>query len=829
MNSIKPIHYEIKVIPNFGDFTFIGKTVLDVESDLKLSKITLNAVDLTFESISLVTTNNKTTLTYKIDENEEELYIDFPKEISGKFKLDFEYEGKIKNNLKGLYQTKYNNGSEKHIGAITQFETEDARRMFPCFDEPGMKATFKVEVETDEKLSVISNTPIESEEKLPNGKKRVVFSKTPKMSTYLLMLGIAYFENIEDKLGDITVRVLTHPGLIQYGKQALDFGVKSLDYCQKYFDVPYPLPKMDLIATPDFAAGAMENWGAITFRENDLLNFPGHTTKVQENRILGVIAHEITHQWFGNLVSPSVWKYIWLNESFASFFGYKIVADYYPELKLWDNVVGRMTNMALLADGYHQTVPIEIDGQKKTSYNIKSIPIIYSKGSAMLRMVHDFVGPDFFQKGLQIYLKKHAYDVASSNHLWEALEEASKMPVSKLMQKWVLQPGYPLLSVSRDGTKLTFKQKRFTYLENNDSTLWIVPISILVFTDADEPVKKKFLLESKEDTFDVGFTFKSFKVNADFTGFFRVSYSSEDLEVLGSMVKEGKLSTLDSWSIVNDLFALLKANKIDLDLYLKFVTNYTSEKVHTAITAISNQLSQLHNLAEGFNKSKIATQGIQFHESMLDKIGYSEHEQESYLSSILRNTILLNGSYLGSQKITEFCLKEFESYKQGKDLPANIKDAILSVGARQTNDFKWFMDKFDSANNEAEIVSLGAVMGEFSNDEVIDKVLDEVVFSKIPMRNVSTLIARLCENPYAINKMWKYFIANLDNFGRLHRSMFTRSLNSVIVNSVNEDTKKDMIGFFKEFNKTNPVAKITTEKSFETLEINLNLKNKLKI
>ena len=265
-----------------------------------------------------------------------------------------------------------------------------------------MKATISLEVVAEEKFMQISNTPKISEEKFSNGKKKVLFATTPKMSTYLLMLGIAEFETMEDKLGDISVRVITHPGLRQYGTDAMDFGKKSLDYCQKYFGIPYPLEKMDLISTPDFAHGAMENWGAIVFRENDLLNFPDFTTKTQFDRILSVIAHEITHQWFGNLVSPSTWKYVWLNESFADFFGYKIVDVYYPEIHYWDNVIGLQTNKALLADAYFETAPIEIAGQEKTSYNVKTIPIIYNKGGAMLRMIEDYIGSILFQKGLHL-------------------------------------------------------------------------------------------------------------------------------------------------------------------------------------------------------------------------------------------------------------------------------------------------------------------------------------------------------------------------------------------------------------------------------------------
>lgn len=828
--SVKPKHYDITLTTNFNteetDFTFDGKTLIQLESDKPVKQIILNAADLIINTCYLVG-DKQTALTWKQDENAEELIVDFPEAVKGSFSVAFDYVGKIKDNMKGLYQTTYSVGSDKHTGAITQFETEDARRMFPCFDEPGMKATFIVNIVTDEKFTVISNTPVASE-KVIDGKRHVTFEKTPVMSTYLLMVGIADFEFSNGKLRDIDVRVITHPGKIQYGEMALDFGKKTLDYCQKYFDIPYPLPKMDLIATPDFAAGAMENWGAITFRETALLKFPGVTTKTQENRILSVIAHEMTHQWFGDLVSPIEWKYIWLNESFANFFGHKIVDDYYPELHFWDEVIGGQTNIALTADSYHETVPIEIAGQKKTSYNVKSIPIIYNKGGAMLRMIEDFIGHDKFQKGLQIYLKNHAYDVASSNHLWEALEEASKMPITKLMENWVLQTGFPIINVSRGkGNTLTFKQERFTFIENNDQKTWIIPMTIAVYTDKDEKVIKKYLLDAKEGTFDIGFPFKSFKLNDNHTGFYRVNYKPEDLANLGTLVKEGKLSTLDSFNIINDLFALLKAKKVSLETYLNFIPNFNSEKIHTAIKTISDQLVELQFLTEGKNKERIESEGIKFHETMFEKINYEPQATESHLTSILRNTLLMNAGYLGSKKAITFGLKQFKAYKEGKKVQPDILEAVLTIGARETNDLKWFLDKYDNANNEAELVLLGNIFGEFTDEKAIDTVLNEVVFSKIHQRNISFLMMRLCSNPNVIPKMWKFYIANLDNFGGLHQSMQGRCINLIVSNSVNKDTKKDMEGFFASYNKTNEVAKITTEKAFESQNINLQVKKYL--
>lgn len=819
-----PIHYDIQLATDFSDFTFAGKTIVQLDAKESIKSLSLNAADLTINSVKIQAKNDTFDASFKLDLEAEEVLLEFPKQITGSFNVTFDYEGKIQDNLKGLYQTHYKVGKEVHIGAVTQFETEDARRMFPSFDEPGMKATFDLQVITDDKFKLISNMPIISEEKLENKRIKVTFDKTPKMSTYLLFLGIAEFEEIEDKLKDITVKVITHPGLIKYGKGALEFGLKSLDYCQNYFGIPYPLPKMDLICTPSFAAGAMENWGAILFRENDLLTFPNSTTYVQANRIKVVIAHEITHQWFGNLVSPSIWKYIWLNESFAEFFGHNIVDHYLPEIGLWNNVVATQTYVALEHDGYMETVPIEILDQKRTSYNIKTIPIIYNKGGSILRMVEAYVGKDKFQEGLNLHLSNHAYDIASSDDLWNALEEASKKPVSQLMKSWVLQPGYPLVTVSREGkTKLKFSQQRFTFLGNDDQTLWMIPISILFFTTKGE-ITKQFLLKEKEDTFDAGLEFTAFKLNTEHTGFFRVNYPSSDLDTLGTLVKNDKLSILDSWNLENDLYALFRAGKCSLEYYLKFISNYSSEKLYISHRSISNHLIELLQLAEGKTKEKIIKKAIKFHEEILDTIKYEPVKSEPFYYAVIRNTLLLNASYFGSEKAIDFGMSKFAELKNDKQVPADILDAVLSIAARKTNDLEWFLERFNSAKNEAETVILGAVFGEFSDDVVIQKVLDEVVFNKIPSRNQTSLIDRLSNNPYAIGKMWKFFIANLDNIGKMHQSFQGRTINYIVTNLVDEETKVDMEKFFADYGKINEVAKITTEKSFEILEMKLNFK-----
>jgi tricorn protease interacting factor F2/3 len=334
MQPVAPKNYQIHLIPDFDNFTFTGNVTLIVEAQTAIEELCLNILELTIFSCAVELNDDFVECAFETDTEKEELKILLPQKIEGDIRIKIRYEGMINDKMAGFYRSQYVSSEKtKHI-AVTQFEESDARRAFPCMDHPGKKATFDIIMDVDKDLVAISNADISEETQLDNGKKRVRFEQTPKMSTYLVFFGVGEFEFTRDTK-DPRVRAVTLPGMKSYAKFGLAFGRKSLAFSEAYYGIPYPLPKMDLIAIPDFAFGAMENWGAITFRENLLLHYPDITSKSGEERICEVIAHEIAHQWFGNLVTPSDWKYLWLNESFATYFGYGVVDHYYPQWETW--------------------------------------------------------------------------------------------------------------------------------------------------------------------------------------------------------------------------------------------------------------------------------------------------------------------------------------------------------------------------------------------------------------------------------------------------------------------------------------------------------------
>ena len=425
MDHVNPVHYKIHLEPDLSKFIFSGNTQIHVDAIEPVDEIKLNILELAIWRCKVKMGEAPMECSFFVDPKKELLKISLPEKGSGKIMLEIEYMGEINNQMAGFYRSRYVADGQEKYAAVTQFEESDARRAFPCFDHPFKKATFDVEMIVDEDLVAISNGPIKEEKNLGDGRKLVRFHEMPKMSTYLLFFGVGEFEFIEDP-GDVLIRVATMPGMSRYGRFGMEFGRKCLRFSEDYYGVPYPIPKLDLIAIADFAAGAMENWGAITFRENLLLLFPDSTSKAGEERICEVIAHEIAHQWFGNLVTPSDWKYLWLNESFATYFGYGVVNEYYPEWDIWDQFLNGQTKTALDRDALHETFPIEIPGGEHVVISVSTAPIIYNKGGSILRQVEGYVGADHFKNGLRRYLKKHEYGCASSHHLWEALEEVSE-------------------------------------------------------------------------------------------------------------------------------------------------------------------------------------------------------------------------------------------------------------------------------------------------------------------------------------------------------------------------------------------------------------------
>ncbi|MDO8639125.1 MAG: M1 family metallopeptidase, partial [Candidatus Daviesbacteria bacterium] len=485
---IKPERYKIRLNPNLDEFIFTGEETIYFILEKAVNKITLHSAELEIISAEFIHTNKEVwagKISY--DEKAETVTLTFPKKLpTGKGKLHLTFKGILNEKMRGFYRSKYEvEGKIKHL-ATTQFESTDARRAFPCFDEPAQKSIFEVSLVIPSNTRAISNT-VETVvgEHLP-GYQVVEFAPTPKMSTYLLAFIVGEFDYIESKTEQgVKLRVFTTPGKKEQAKFALKVGIKCMDFYHHYFGVPYPLEVLDMIAIPDFAAGAMENWGAVTYRESTLLVDEERSSTANKQWIALVIAHELAHQWFGNLVTMQWWNDLWLNEGFASFVEYLAIDSIFPDWDIWTQFVLNEMGDAFSLDSLKNTHPIEVPVFHPSEISEIFDKVSYAKGAVVLRMLWQYLGEKDFQKGLQVYLKKYSFGNASTKDLWDVLEKVSGKPVGKVMKNWTQKAGHPVVNVEFriKNSELRLIQSRFfsspiSKKESKDKTIWSIPIRV---------------------------------------------------------------------------------------------------------------------------------------------------------------------------------------------------------------------------------------------------------------------------------------------------------------------------------------------------------------
>ena len=487
------------------------------------------------------------------------------------------FEGKIPDRLLGIYRAPYGGG---YI-ITTQFEPTGARYFIPCIDHPAVKARFRVRVSVDGDYDVIFNTP--PVRVYWDGPWKVFeFAETPKMSTYLLYLGIGRFFELRDRAGNVDVIFATPVSdRVEDGRFAIDVAKGVLDFYGNYFSIPYPLPKLHLIHVPEFAAGAMENWGAITFRETALLVGRG-STELTRRRVAEVVAHEIAHQWFGDLVTMRWWDDLWLNESFATFMSYKAVDKLFPEWSVWHRFLVDETAGSLLRDSLMSTHPVHVPiSSEEEAFEIFD-DISYGKGASLLRMLENYVGEEDFRRGLSNYLRKYSYSNASEDDLWGSIEEVSGKPVTKVMKAWVDKPGHPVIMVEDVGGGVVLRQSRFV-LSGNTADTWPIPIVYRL-----NGVVNTMLMDGESIT--ISGSSASLFLNVNGSGYYRVRYSD------WSRALNNAANDFERWSVVNDAYAHLLQGSISLSEYLGLVKSLGGVVNYLLTATVITQLGTLYSI-----------------------------------------------------------------------------------------------------------------------------------------------------------------------------------------------------------------------------------------
>jgi tricorn protease interacting factor F2/3 len=713
--------YDLFLDVDFRNLRFDGKVriTLDSETDVKLNSVELEIVEVEA---------NRRPVKYNLEG--ENLTVK-----SGKFagELSIKYRGTISDNLVGLYKAAYDGG----YVASTQFEAASARRVFPCLDHPAYKAEFKLTVRTDSDTSVISNMPSTSV-KVDGPRKTVEFPKTPRMSTYLLYLGIGNFEEVKDRLNGVDYIVATVPGKSSGAKFPLDVAKDSVKFFESYFGSKYNLPKMHLIAVPEFAAGAMENWGAITFREIALLIDKDSSIRAKK-QVAEVIAHEISHQWFGDLVTMKWWDDLWLNESFATFMAYKATDSMFPQWVVWQDFVHGETAGALGRDSLVNTHPIEVKVNSPSEIEEIFDDISYGKGASIIRMLEAYAGEDSFMRGVRSYLDKYKFSNAAGSDLWNEIEHASKTRVKAIMTEWIRRPGYPILSVKAEGKKIKIRQERFLLNGKAELSDWPVPLTFKI-----NGKEQKLLMERSEESLDVPDGFDSLKLNVEQTGFYRVYYDG-----LYDKVWRSEMSPVDRYGIVSDAYAFTVQGKMDFAQYLALVDRYMNEQDYLPAFEVSDQLSSLYAIT-----SRIADTSRKFHRTQLKILAKKKDE----------NSVVLRGSIASKLALVdkEYAKDLASRFNQYESAEPDMKQAMVIAHARASEDFDGLFRNYRNRPSEEEKSRFLIGLTSFSKPALNSRALELASSGEIKKQHVATLLSSAARHVDGRRVAWDWIAKNFE-------------------------------------------------------------------
>ncbi|MCU1313004.1 MAG: peptidase family, partial [Acidobacteriaceae bacterium] len=557
-DAVRPEHYALNLTPNINKATFAGDESIDVTIKQPVNSITVNAAELQFQSVSVNAGGREMKAEVTLDEAKQQATFAFPGTLpAGPATLKIAYTGILNDKLRGFYLSK----AEGRQYAVTQFESTDARRAFPSFDEPAFKATFDITIVAPKDDMVISNTNVISDTAGPVlGEHTVQFARTPKMSTYLLAFLIGNFQCVEGSSDGVPIRACATPERVQYAHLALTSAEYILHYYNNYFGIKYPMPKLDMIGIPDFEAGAMENFGAITYRESDMLVDEARAPESAKIRVGQVVAHEMAHQWFGDMVTMAWWNNLWLNEGFATWMENKPLEAWKPEWHI-DEQVAQNLDGAMNLDAQRTTRTIRAEANTPDEINEMFDGITYEKGGSILHMVESYLGEETFRQGVHNYLAAHIYGNATAEDFWSAQTANSHKPVDKIMASFIGEPGVPLLTFGKmENGAVTVSQSRF-FLNPKNATdaaagqVWSIPVCFKT-PGADRACE---LLSDKQATLKVPAS-AVFYPDAGAAGYYRTAYAPEDYKSLLSQVADG-LSATERINLVGDELALMRAGK----------------------------------------------------------------------------------------------------------------------------------------------------------------------------------------------------------------------------------------------------------------------------
>jgi aminopeptidase N len=694
---VVPTEYAIRIVPNIDKLTFEGTETIKLKVRAPVRQLVLNALDLRITNAS-IDGKDLAPSAIKIDKDKELLTLDLPSELAPpNHTLTLSFSGTINQQGRGLYYMRYQEQGTgaKKIALGTEFEPTDARRFFPCWDEPSFRARFQLTAVVPENWLSVSNMPVESEKKIAGGKE-VLFAITPLMSSYLNVFVAGELDLIEAKAAGTQIRVIATKGKAEWGRYALESTVQILQYYNDYFGVAYPLPKLDQIAIPGGFGGAMENWGGITYYESALLFDPQKSSATTQQRIYEVIAHETAHQWFGDLVTMAWWDNLWLNEGFASWMGSKCAAHFNPQWEVWlaKNIprdptrrAGIAKEQAMEGDARSTTHPIQQPIASEAEANSAFDDITYRKGQTFLRMLESFLGEDIFRTGIRNYIATHKYSNSTTADLWNALSDASGKPVNEIAAAWTEQPGFPVVKLKRDGDKVSLTQERFTiHFPNAPALEWKIPLTYFVVGQG--KIESR-LMNGKIDNLQSIPATAALKLNANGAGNYRVEYDADSWKLLLEVL--AKLNNEDRVNLSSDAWALVQANRAQISLCLDLIEKLPAGNDLAERGQIINTFDYINRLLVG---SPVREKFQAYARSMLrpnfDQLGREPKKGETARDSVLRGSLIVALGDLNDPEIVTGCRARFQKYiANPASLAPDLRAPIFWVVGHHADEATW--------------------------------------------------------------------------------------------------------------------------------------------
>ncbi|KAK1833949.1 peptidase family M1-domain-containing protein [Podospora conica] len=797
-DHFKPVHYDLVLKDlDFSTWSYTGTVTIQGDVVKPTKDIVLNTLEIKLVSAKVsVGGQSWESTSFAEDKQSQRSTITFPDElpVSSKAEVTIAFTGELNHDMAGFYRSQYKpivtpaasvpRDDEFHYMLSTQFEAGDARRAFPCFDEPNLKATFDFAIEIPADQVALSNMPTKEIRKVGDNKHLVSFERSPVMSTYLLAWAVGDFEYVEafterEYNGKkLPVRVYTTRGLKEQGRWALEHAPKIIDYFSEQFEIDYPLPKSDILAVHEFTHGAMENWGLVTYRLTAILFDEKLSEARFRNRIAYVVAHELAHQWFGNLVTMDWWDELWLNEGFATWAGWLAIDHLHPEWEVWPQFVNEGMTDAFLLDSVRASHPIQVPVRDVLEVNQIFDKISYLKGCSMIRMLASNIGIKTFLKGVAIYLKKNKYGNAKTSALWDALSEASGIDVNTIMGNWIEKIGYPVVNVTENGGSLTVKQSRFLSTGDvkpeDDQTTWWVPLALK--GKSGSPDVEAVALTTKESTVD-GVDTEFYQLNAGATGFYHVNYPESRLKTLGTQLD--KLGTADKILITASASDLAFAGYSSTAALLSFVRGMKNEthfrvlsQALDAIATLKSVFGEDEQIAGGLNKLT-----LEVIDKSLKELGWEAKAGEDFTTPQLRKRLLGAAVASGHEEALAEGFKRWNAWRENPDknpIPADLRIPIYRsairndpAGAVAALKEEWFTTLAIGGKE-----SCLSAMAHCKDEKVIKEVLLPLNFNisppaaardSVPPGDVHVLAGAMAADKVARPLLWAYLRDNWEH------------------------------------------------------------------